>query len=241
MPTVFDHFLVLLFAVAEPVYSAAVWYPRMRPRLAAGAESVRARMYRYTMAEEWFFVMLVVLAWSNPDRRFADLGLATPGGWGFWVGAAFVLAAGGFLTWQTDRVRRSAELQAQVRKQFNDASAEMIPRDATERRWYVLLCLTAGFCEELLFRGYLILYLSAWMSVWGAATVSSALFGFAHAYLGVAGAVRAAGMGLVFAALYLISGTLWLPIVLHAVIDITSGLTGSAALTHPFREPAATG
>jgi uncharacterized protein len=237
MPTVFDHLFVLIFAVAEPAYSAAVWYPRMRPKLAAGAEGVRARMYAYTMAEEWFFVLLVVLGWRHLDRPFADLGLAAPGGWGFWAGAAVVLAAAGFLAWQTDRVRRSAEAQAQVQKQFDAASAEMIPRTGDERRWYVLVSLTAGFCEELLFRGYLIFYLSAWMPLWTAALASSALFGFAHAYLGVSGVVRAAGLGLVFAALYLISGTLWLPIVLHVVVDITSGLTGSAALARAPATP----
>lgn len=87
IPTLLDHFVAIIFAIAEPVYSAAVWYPRMQPRLAAGTGGVRARMYRFTMAEEWFFVMLVVLAWSDPNRRFADLGLAAPGGSGFWAGA----------------------------------------------------------------------------------------------------------------------------------------------------------
>ena len=41
--------------------------------------------------------------------------------------------------------------------------------------------------------------------------------------------LRATVVGVVLGVAYLLTGTLWVPIALHAIVDVTSGLTGSAA------------
>ena len=51
----------------------------------------------------------------------------------------------------------------------------------------------------------------------------SVVFGFAHAYQGPAGIPRTAAVGGTFALLYGLTGSLWAPVVAHAVMDITSG------------------
>jgi uncharacterized protein len=89
---------------------------------------------------------------------------------------------------------------------------------------------TAGFCEELWFRGFLIAYLAQWIGWWQAAVASSVLFGIGHACQGPAGVPKTTGVGLVFAALYGYSGSLWPSIVLHAAIDVQSGAIGYEAL-----------
>ena len=43
------------------------------------------------------------------------------------------------------------------------------------------LCFTAGICEELLFRGYLVWVLKAWIGLGAAAGVIMVIFGLAHA------------------------------------------------------------
>ena len=48
-------------------------------------------------------------------------------------------------------------------------------------------------------------------------------FGFAHAYQGPANLPRLMLVGAVFSGLYLLSGSLWLPIVLHTAIDVFQG------------------
>ena len=47
------------------------------------------------------------------------------------------------------------------------------------------LSITAGIVEEVLWRGFLIWYLSQFMPVWGAALISTIGFGLAHAYQGL--------------------------------------------------------
>jgi membrane protease YdiL (CAAX protease family) len=55
-------------------------------------------------------------------------------------------------------------------------------------------------------------------------------FGLAHAYQGLAGIVTTGVLGGVMAALYLQTGSLLLPVLLHAVIDLRFLLVPSRAL-----------
>jgi hypothetical protein len=80
-----------------------------------------------------------------------------------------------------------------------------------------------------MFRGFLISYLGHYVGVAGAVLLSSLLFGMAHAYQGLSGAIRTMIAGLINALLYWFSGTLWLPMILHAAIDIHGGTLGKLA------------
>jgi membrane protease YdiL (CAAX protease family) len=106
----------------------------------------------------------------------------------------------------------------------------MIPRNSHERRMWIGLSLTAGFCEEVLYRAFFMWYLMTWLPGAAAVAVSATVFGVAHLYLGWGGVLRAIAAGAVFGVAYLFTGTLWVPIALHATADIASGLTGSVAL-----------
>jgi membrane protease YdiL (CAAX protease family) len=61
------------------------------------------------------------------------------------------------------------------------------------------------------------------MPLWGAVIVSSIFFGLGHSYQGVNGAVRTGLIGLAFAILYVGTGSIWIPIVVHALLDILQG------------------
>lgn len=99
-----------------------------------------------------------------------------------------------------------------------------------------MLAVTAGFCEELWCRGFLIGYLAQWIGWWQAAVASSVLFGIGHAYQGTAGVLKTTGVGLVMAALYGYCGSLWPSIVLHTAIDVQSGAVGYEALSRTESE-----
>ena len=82
---------------------------------------------------------------------------------------------------------------------------------------------TAGIVEETIWRGFMFWYLGHVMPLWAAAIVTSVVFGFGHIYQGVANVPKVALVGGVFAGLYLLTGSVWLPIVLHAVFDAVQG------------------
>lgn len=103
--------------------------------------------------------------------------------------------------------------------------AYLMPRTRAEKVAFVGLALTAGICEELVFRGYLIPALSrATGSLLAAAILSSAVFGVLHAYQRPAGAARAAVLGALLAAPLLATGSILPAIAAHAIIDLLSGL-----------------
>ncbi|MBI3408334.1 MAG: CPBP family intramembrane metalloprotease [Planctomycetes bacterium] len=95
----------------------------------------------------------------------------------------------------------------------------------------LLLALTwtlAAFGEEMAYRGYALNRIADLFGRSQAAFVASAIlvsgaFGFAHIGQGVTGVLDNVLAGMMFAALYLASGrNLWLPIIVHGVVDTTS-------------------
>ena len=77
--------------------------------------------------------------------------------------------------------------------------------------------------EETLWRGFLFWYLGQSMPIWVAAIISAVGFGLAHGYQGLANVPRVAFVGAVFSGLYLLTGSLWLSIILHAAVDLLQG------------------
>jgi uncharacterized protein len=97
------------------------------------------------------------------------------------------------------------------------------PATWTERRWWVFVCITAGVCEETLFRGFMLhyLYVIPWtLNLTLALLISSVIFGFNHLYQGAGGVAGSAIVGFLFGLLFLLTGNLLLPIIFHVMIDL---------------------
>lgn len=237
--TVVDHLFVLLLAVPLPMLG--VWqFRRLEERLARGEEDARLRQYRRVILGEIALVAAVVAIWAGHGRAWSLLTPEGPGGAGWrWVGWAATLLAAGFLVVQAVMVVRSDENLAAVREQFETLTA-FLPHDARELRSFYALSLTAGIGEEILFRGFVFAWLTAVATTGlgagsGAALAlavvgSSAVFAVAHAYQGLSGIARAGAVGLVLALLAVSTGGLLAPIVVHVVLDVTSGFLAYRSL-----------
>ncbi len=97
----------------------------------------------------------------------------------------------------------------------------LLPETRKEKLWsVVVLAPTAAFCEEFLYRGYLLSQLSqGFHSVsWGWAA-SSVAFGFAHTYQGLSGMLRAALLGALLAYPVIRLGTVYPSMGAHFLID----------------------
>ena len=230
-----DAGFVLLFAVVWPVYEALVGYPRFKRALAADLPGARPRMYARAIATQWLLAAIALVVWILPGRRAAALGLAAPSGTGFWIGAALVLLIAGFLHAQYRALAAKPAALGRVREQLT-AALPMLPHTPGELRGFMALSVTAGVCEELLYRGFLMTWLAGFLGVAGAVIASSVAFGIAHGYLDRANALKAGLTGLAMAGLVVLSHSLWLPMAAHAFIDINSGSIVFLALQQPARE-----
>ncbi|MEE9234301.1 MAG: CPBP family intramembrane glutamic endopeptidase [Candidatus Acidoferrales bacterium] len=229
MPGFFDHLLAVALVLVVPLLAQLFWYPRLKRLLAANLPGARVAAYRHTIISQWLLLAAAVLLWLRAGRAFAPLGLEAPGGWRFGVGLAIVLAAAVFLHWQLRKVQQDPAARQQARLQLKPLEP-LLPHSRQELRNFLPLAVTAGFCEEVLYRGFLIWYLAGFLGLWGGVVASSVFFGLAHLYQGARSAPRAGAVGLVFAGLYVFTGSLWVPMLLHAAIDVNGGQVAFTAL-----------
>jgi membrane protease YdiL (CAAX protease family) len=226
MPLI-DHLFVVGFVVLWPIVS---WpgYRRFVRKVAAGVPGARAREYLLTTLVQWVWSGGVLAWWIHERRPLGELGLCFGGTIRTVVGAGLTLLVLGLLVSQWRRIRKlDAARLAKLSASLGDA-APLLPADDREQRIFRVLAITAGVCEELLFRGYLIWYLAAATGRWPAMLLGTLVFGAAHLYQGRTGAIKSAVVGLVLGALYLGTGSLVWPMVLHAAIDLQGGAVGQA-------------
>ena len=97
----------------------------------------------------------------------------------------------------------------------------LIPETPREKVWAVLiLAPTAAFCEEFLYRGYLLAQMHDWLnSLLWAWVVSSVAFGLAHFYQGWSGMIRAGLLGALLAYPVVRWGSLYPAMLAHWMID----------------------
>jgi membrane protease YdiL (CAAX protease family) len=229
--------VALAFALALPLYSWKIEYPRLLADVARGDPTARGRAYRRTMIEQWLLVLAALAVWIGFGRPAATLGLHLAHPWRIAIGLAVAIAVMMFLAAQRRAVLARPHLFAAVREQLGEAGP-LVPHTPGERRLWVALSTTAGICEEILFRGFLPALLATWIGPVAAVAVACLTFGFAHLYLGARGAIRAGIAGVAMSVVVALTGSLWVAMVLHAAIDLHSGALGAAAMA-ATQEPAA--
>ncbi len=92
----------------------------------------------------------------------------------------------------------------------------------------LFVIISAGLCEEIIFRGFLFNRLKLFLGKSTKAKyiivlISSLIFGLPHLYQGLHGAIHATIVGIILGALYFKNNeNLWLLVVTHAVYDLFS-------------------
>ena len=224
-----DHLFVFVFAVAYPV-AGVFGFRRLMRKIAAGHPVDRLHVYRNTMIGHWALLVIALLLWWTAGRPWSGLGLywSSEPAWETALGAAFVVIAIAVLLRQLREVGRTdARTLAKLRNRLGSLEA-IVPRSPSELRRFHAVSFTAGVVEELLWRGYLIWYLSQAWSLGVAALLSTVAFGIAHGYQGWRQVPSITAVGAALTGLYLLTGTLWASIALHIAIDVLQGRLGYA-------------
>ncbi|MCW4386419.1 CPBP family intramembrane metalloprotease [Salinibacterium sp. SYSU T00001] len=168
------------------------------------------------LALTWRQVALLlgeVEGWA-PVQWFRDAASA-PFTQGLLVGGAVVLAAASIAVLL---LARGAEEVPTI----GDISS-LLPRNRSELRYGLLLSLNAGVVEELMFRLALpALVYGVTGSALAAVLGSVGVFAALHVYQGVAGILGSAVVGGILMALYLLTGSILVPILVHVFIDLRS-------------------
>jgi membrane protease YdiL (CAAX protease family) len=232
--------------VGEPVVGH-VLHRRFEGRLRTHP-GARRSFYRRLLVLEWGLAVLALVVWlSAPGVDAAAVGLRWPQQWPGPLTGVVVLLVLLFVVASTRALRSGALLdvaepvrprhvpptQGRHAEPPGAATLALLPRTAAERRLFTLVGVTAGVCEEWLYRGFFLAVVAALAGGVPAGVlvvVAAVAFGLAHAYQGRAGIVTTGVLGGIMAAAYLDTGSLLLPVVLHAVIDLRFLLVPARAL-----------
>lgn len=105
------------------------------------------------------------------------------------------------------------------------AALPLLPQSWLEAAAFVVLAVTAGFCEEFVFRGYFQRQFLAWTgAAWAAIALQAVVFGAAHYYQGWGGVVTITVYGALFGILAWMRKSLRPGMIQHGCQDAFSGL-----------------
>jgi len=174
------HTVLVLLPVA--IMSVASWYQHGLPNAHLPGLGFRLSAYFTVVVAEWFLVLLI---WLALRRRGLSIGSIVSGRWqtlgNFFRDLEVSLA---FLVVVIPLIGLLVHLIGGVASKNMSA---ITPRTVFELMVWLGLATTAGFCEELIFRGYLVRQLTAWT---GSAVLSIVLQGVAfslgHGFYGKA-------------------------------------------------------
>ena len=214
------HTILLLAAVVGWILMAKVLADQLR----AAASPNRVRLYLITIVAEWFFFVLVVAGvrrsgasvllvigdrWRSIRQLLRDIGIAV----GFWIVALILLR---ICSWFLGIDAQGRDMQF------------ILPHGAAEIVLWLALSVSAGICEETVFRGYL---QRQFMALTKKAPVgivlSAAAFGTAHAYQGFRRAILIALFGAMFGILAYWRGSVRPGMIAHAWHDSLAALAGT--------------
>ena len=220
--TLLDHGFVFIIAIVYPIVGF-IGYRRLLRRADAGESVNRSQLYRHTGIGHWTLFFMCMAMWVGAARPWSALGFALQLDLRFALAAVLTILGIAVLLMQSRQVKTATPEEINGIKERFGRLAIIMPRNGNELAGFYGLSITAGIVEEILWRGFLIWYLSQFMPLWAAAIVSSLGFGMAHAYQGLSHLPQVTAIGAAFAGLYLLAGSIWLPIILHAAVDIVQG------------------
>ena len=236
MPIALDHLLAAVLVVLFPLRAALFGYRRLTTAEPGDVPRVRMWLYRQGIAIQWALAAGAVALWAWQGRSWAALGVVPRVTWGLLgVGVGFAIIVGYILA-RRGRALEDEEAVERLRRQMRNVE-RMMPRSDEEMRWFGLLAVTAGICEELLYRGYLLWYLESRLALVPAVLIASLVFGIGHAYQGVRGVGVTTLVGIFMSAIYLLTGSLVACVVIHALMDLHAGQMARAAFPREEEAP----
>ena len=223
-----QHLLFLFLLVVAPI-----WDLYAIPKLKRNPSSEhKIRYYKMLCAWTWIASALAVVAIGfrplftiSPSP--GEISWLVPHPWVRYLVEALIAIAViiivvlpvGVVIWKKLTKRPLKYSAAAALKSFS----YFLPATWTERHWWVFVSITAGVCEETLFRGFMLHYLHVFpwtLNLTLALLISSVIFGFNHLYQGASGVAGTAIVGFLFGLLLLLTGSLLLPIIFHGVMDL---------------------
>jgi membrane protease YdiL (CAAX protease family) len=210
------------------------WRGRVRTKKLLAMPQVssteRLALYASTIAFQWFAV--AVVAWRAWAHRFtaSQLGLTVHDKTRIVVASIVGTATIAALQWLN--LRRVGRIPVEARGSIQALAERILPQSTVELLPYLALAITAGLCEEFLYRGFAMAVLvHVGLQAWSVVLISSVLFGLAHSYQGRGGIVMTLIIGTILGTSRIAYDSLLPAIFWHSAVDVIAGTAGPRYLT----------
>ncbi len=119
----------------------------------------------------------------------------------------------------------SSDTYTDVKDKMKDVY-HYLPKTKREFNWFIILSISAGICEEIIFRLFLFEYLNENIGLLIAFVLTNIIFALTHIGMGKQNIISSFILGLLFSAIYYFTDNIWIAILLHIAIDINGGILG---------------
>ena len=223
-PSIADHIVMVIMGIILPV--SAVAFSNPEPEEVEYDTQTKVDLYYGNGLTMWIITLIISFVWVFSGRPLYEIGFEFPQlsgslWWQLTLGFILIYA---FDAWNEFR---TAERRQATRERLEE-DVPFLPATRLEFQHFAILSLTAGFCEEVIFRGYFIQY---FLSFTGNSTVGTfiavllpgIIFALSHLYQGWKAVAKIMVLAIVFGYIFLATQSLWVVIILHFLVDLVGG------------------
>lgn len=210
--------IAVLIGVIYPVYIMAA-YRRINENIKTDGK-FRLVDYKRTLCIFWVLTIIIganYLASGQPQLNIYPKFS--------WINTALTVLVLAFSYFQYTTTKIPAATAAAVKEKLKDIY-HYLPKTGKELNWFTFLSVSAGICEEIIFRLFLFEYLRESTSLLVAFVITNLIFALTHIGSGKKNGVSSFILGLLFSVIYYFTGNIWIAVLLHASIDINAGILG---------------
>ena len=235
--------LILTGYIAFEALRSPGKYRQFKQAVNTGTPGARKSFYCEILWFEWITAILAVAALrfapSNFDPARLELNSSSFGTWWlsfrvlanrdfiYGVGAGLLIVVSLLFFIMNIARRRWATTKTVPRSPsrlsgFLPDFSYLLPRSTGERWLFALVAVSAGICEEVVFRGWVLTSLHSFFHFygWPLVLIGSGVFGALHAYQGILGIVSTVILALALTGFYVAAGSLLVPIAVHVLVDL---------------------
>lgn len=224
--------IALIGGIIYPLY-AAIFAGQTKRKLMENMEWL-SQTYRSILLTQWALVVPLLILIPFSDYSYNRMGLAFAVEQPLLILALIALA---FISlWLLQQMKIPGKRLPSIREQMA-ASLYILPKNQREYRWSIALSFTAGICEEILFRGLLLIVISEYLPLLPSILLVNVFFALGHVGTGVKNMSFTFILGLSWSTIYFFTGSLWIPMLSHIIVDLYSMTTAYKVFSSGEMEP----
>jgi len=220
-PSLIDHILIWVFGIILPFLSG-MQSDKIPDNIQFTAAS-RRRLYLGNSIVLTIAGSVILLVWVLLSRPWPQLGFKLPA---FNSGISYLLMGMFAIGYAVDMFFSIRKGRQEVEATWIERSS-FLPEAWKEVPVYMILCLCAGFFEEIIYRGFMVTYFKP-ETVGTFPVVSlfapAILFSLAHYYQGWIAVTKILVFAILLNWIFIECNSLYPTMIIHFLVDLTSGL-----------------